>query len=230
MRCPLSVSYNTAARLYWSLAAPISGRAIGDRELGLLGRDVRGRAEELTGRREIDHRRVDEFAACDTEVSDLERSARVEHEVLGLHVAVQDAVLVHVLEPGSRRECGRDRSLDAHTGEAAVGEGSAREILHDEQSKLAILAVVVHGDDVRMAEPRQDARLSPEPRRVLGSVGTDELLDRDVVFELAVTRAPHDPPLAPAELAPNLIVGERARNLVPTRAHSRHPDPVRRRR
>ena len=62
--------------------------------LDVLGRHVRGRAEELARHRHallVDHLR-------DAEVGELDEPVVADHHVLGLHVAVDDAGLVRVLE------------------------------------------------------------------------------------------------------------------------------------
>ena len=118
---------------------------------------------------DIDRGGVDEVDAGDAEVGDLQRSATVEHQVLGLHVAMQDALLVHVVQTGRRGQRRRDRGLDRHARGAPVGERAAGEQLHHEQPKSLVLAVVVDRDDVGMVELGEDPCLAPEARARLVS-------------------------------------------------------------
>ena len=118
----------------------------------LLGRDVRRRAEELARSGQARGRGVRIVAPRDPEVRDLERPPTVEHEVLGLHVAVQHAALVHVVQTRCGRHDGRDRLDEGHAGGAPIGERAPGQQLHHEQPVVAVLPVVEDTDDVRMVE------------------------------------------------------------------------------
>ncbi len=77
------------------------GRGPSRPALGLLGREVRGGAHDRPGlgQRGLAGR------ACDAEVGELRAALRVEEDVRGLQVAVDDAALVRVCETGRDLGC-----------------------------------------------------------------------------------------------------------------------------
>ena len=101
-----------------------------------------------------------------------------------------------------------DCRLGRDAGRSTVREGAARQVLHDEDADVALLAVVVHGHDVRVVDLSQDPGLLPEPCAVLGAGELRQLLDGHLTVEVAVATEPHDAELAAAELAPDLVVGK----------------------
>jgi hypothetical protein len=116
-------------------------------------------------------------AARDAEVGehDIRHPAghRSVHENVGrLHVAVNEARRMRGVER-------RGDLLDDADGQLGVqrpGGGEKRaevrpvDELHVEEQPPVDLAVAVHGDDVRLAEPRNDLRLLPEPVPAVGVV------------------------------------------------------------
>ena len=138
--------------------------------LRLLGREIRRGAEHRARLRE----RAEPRGARDAEVGDVHLPVAVEQEVRRLHVAVDDALAVsrvesvrRLLEPLERLA----RRLRAFRADLLL-ERAAREVLHDDERALAVLADVVDRDDVRIArEPGHGERLAREAlahRRVLG--------------------------------------------------------------
>ena len=66
-------------------------------------------------------------------------------------------------------------------------------MLEDDVLAAVVLPAVDHGDDVRVRQPRDGARLAAEALEVLGVLGVVlvEDLDRDLALELAVVRTEH---------------------------------------
>ena len=195
-----------------------------ERMARLLGSNVRGSAEELAGTRDGHRGRVD-VAARDTEVGDLEDVALVEHQVLGLHVAVKNPLLVYVVQPRGGRHRRRNRRLERHARGEAVRKGAARQELHHQQAELAHLAIVVDRHDVRVVHLREDPRLSAKPGAVLGGSRrrAGELFDRDDAPELTVTSAPHHAERPTADLVADVVVGKRFRDIRQVGAHRSQP-------
>ncbi len=184
----------------------------------LLGAHERGRPEgarpapsggaaSLGRRRALDlHRRVAlQEHLRDAEVDELHHlrvvllgrvGVRDEHDVLGLHVAVDDAQPVRLLQ----RVRGLRHQMD-HLGQREraplldhPGEAQALEVLHHEVGEAAGgEAVVVDVDGVARLEPRHHPRLGLEARHrvvVLRVLGPDEL-DRHPRPEREVDPLPH---------------------------------------
>ena len=137
----------------------------------LLRRHVGRRADDHARRR---HRRLVRLVRelRDAQVRQLRRPVRVEHDVLGLDVAVDNPVPVRHLQ----RE--RDLRSDAHrlghreraAPLEAVRHAPARHVVHDDvaQARLGVLPHVVHGDQVLVADGHRELRLAREPLAVVG--------------------------------------------------------------
>src|SRR3954470_16935027 len=118
--------------------------------------------------------------------------ARLEHDVVGLHVPMDDPSAVRVRErPGdlsqnTRGVCRRQWTTRAKS----LAERLALHVGHDEENEAARLADAVNGDDVRMREPRGCPRLSEESlARLRGaSKMRRKHLDGDVAVQLHVAR------------------------------------------
>src|SRR5207302_4268131 len=129
-------------------------------------RDVVARAEDGAGLR---HPALDVERARDPEVGHLRLALSVQEDVLRLHVAVDEPVLVR------ERESAGD--LDRQLERAAYGERPASieellqvlavDVLEDDELAPLVLAAVDHRDDVRVREPGDGARLVAEARDVL---------------------------------------------------------------
>ena len=144
----------------------------------------------------------------EAEVDDLHevgaRAQGLEHDVVGLEVAVDDAEGVRLLERGER--------LPQHVGDAPQGQRplvvrdapqvAAAQVLHDDV-RLPLLgaAEVEDGDGVRVAQAACGARLVEEARRgqlVVGQVRVNDL-DRDRPPERDLLGAVHAPHAADAD-------------------------------
>jgi hypothetical protein len=132
----------------------------------------------------------------------------VEHDVVGLDVAVYDPVPVRV--PQRARRFGQQAAdLVRRKPPAALeqlGQRAAAEVLHDEVDDLARLADAVDGDDVGMLEAgsRSGLPLEPLDELLVERQGERQHLDRDVTLQMAVVRLVDDRHPPPAQLAVDL--------------------------
>ena len=142
----------------------------------------------------------------------------VQQHVLRLHVAVHDLVRVGVSEgAGEVGEQGHGAgdlvALEAALALEQLSQAVPLDVLHDEVEQRVHFAGRVHGDDVRMAELGDRARL---PQEALsggwgrGEIGRDDL-DRDRPVERNVSAEEHLPHPAGAELPLDVIPCRRAR-------------------
>ena len=124
------------------------------------------------------------------------------------------------------RVCDRPGELaDAIPGEHAaaddLGEAGSHDQLHDEERRLAILAVVVEADDVLVLERCENACLTREPTpqlHVLGYPGVQHF-HCDIAPETAVIGAPDGAHAALADASTQLVAaGEK---VVHTRENAR---------
>ena len=129
----------------------------------LFGRQVLGRAHHDVVAGEVGVGRLETLG--DAEVGEQHATVGRDHDVAGLHVAVDEAGLVGMVE--------RER----HAGTDVAGELGAEPLLrveqlaqalafdelHDHRLATVLLEDVVHRDDVRMVEAGGGDRLAPEP-------------------------------------------------------------------
>jgi hypothetical protein len=155
----------------------------------LLGRDVVGRAEHapVGGEALLGQR------ARDPEVGDLGRALLVDEDVLGLDVAVDDAVVVGGAQGAGDLDRVGHRLADRQAPVApdAVLERLALHVLEDDVRRSIVLARVDDADDVGVVELRDRARLAPEALELVGvrrDLAVHEL-DRDLALEHRVERA-----------------------------------------
>jgi hypothetical protein len=148
----------------------------------------------------------------EAEIEDFDLAVLVQHDVLGLEIAVDDPLLVRL---GQRA---RDGPRDAQRlGDA---EPAARHLrlqrgpldeLHRDVDAAVDLADVVDGGDVGVSHRRGGPRLAEEPATPVVTlhrfVGED--LEGDVATEALVERAVHDPHAAHAEDGEKLEMTQR---------------------
>ena len=99
------------------------------------------------------------------EIRDFEGALAREHEVLGLDVAVQHAVLVRVMQTRADRE--QDRARDVGREAAGVEPAPHRpagEPFHHQQAETFVVDEVVDRHDVRVVQRREHSRFGDEPR------------------------------------------------------------------
>ncbi len=142
--------------------------------LGLLGGHVVAGAHHLaaggeavrSGGRSF-QRRVD---AGQPHVENLHRAVAVQKQIGGLDVAVNDALLVRVLQPPGRLHHTIDRL--PHRQRALrlddLAQIVAVDVLHHEKVDALGLARVVGGDDVGMLQPGRGPNLAAEPADRVG--------------------------------------------------------------
>ena len=142
--------------------------------------------------------------------------AMLDEHVLGLHVAMNDALRVRVDDAGEELEDDRGRDLWRH-GSAFLENLPERRTAHqlDDEVLLGVLGRrdVEHLDDVRMPQLRDGLRLDCEAMRdlrVLAKVRVEDL-DRDVAAEAPVVRAVHGGHASMTELVEHLVLRQDGR-------------------
>ena len=135
--------------------------------LGLLGRHVGERADDVAGRGQ----RVVAGDAGDAEVGQLGDDARRlgrlgDQDVAGLDVAVDDAARVRVRERVAQRDADQH---DVAVGQRAVGAAARASVcaaheLGDQVDGVVVAAGLVERDDRRVRQPRGGQRLALGPR------------------------------------------------------------------
>ena len=133
------------------------------RPLHLLRGHVVQRAHHLPrpGQREVAGVAAQQLGQA--EVGDLHAALAVQQDVLRLDVAVDDALLVGVLQGVADLRHDPQRLLRLQVAVAQqLPQVDAVHVLHDEVVEAAGLAEIVDGDDVGMAEPGQGAGLAVE--------------------------------------------------------------------
>ena len=155
------------------IGAPVDRRAA-----GLLGRDVARGADERA--RRLRPRGLGQRAG-EAEVGDAHDPVRVEQEVPGLDVAVDDAAAMGVRERGAHLPADVRRLL-GREALAGVEHGSQRaalqELEHHERDAV-VLAPVVHGHDVGVVQRCGHLGLGPEPAQEPAVVGEGPVQDLD---------------------------------------------------
>ncbi len=154
----------------------------------LLGRHVRGRAEDATLLRrahveqlfvvgEHDDGLVDELG--EAKIKDLDRSIAGDHDVLGLDVAMDDARVVRDGEPDRdvARDAHRLRDSERPRGDPRAQRLSAHELHRDERAAL-VLARVVDGREARVCDRGRGARLAQKALAPLVRVCAHQHLQR----------------------------------------------------
>ncbi len=168
------------------------------RRRGLADRLLRGRVARRPGRR----RRLT-LGDRDAEVAQRGLALGVDPDVVGLDVAVDDAVRVGVGERVGDLAAGRDHllRLQPPRGRALqpVGERATGHVARDQTRRARVLEDVVDGDDVAVAaEPRGQPRLTAQP---LPGLGAGDARERHAAVERQVVGEPDVLARAAPELA-----------------------------
>ena len=147
--------------------------------------------------------------AREAEVEDLELPVAGDEEVLRLQVAVDDPFLVRRGQPQGHLQAVLDGfpRRQRLSRLQLVAERLPLQQLRDEIRKLRVLADVVDGDDVGMAEHAGRARLDLESADEIAVAGErfGEHLDRYVSPQPRVAGAIHDAHRSRAELTDDLV-------------------------
>ena len=155
--------------------------------LGLLGREVGGRAHDGAG---LGQALLGVDGPGDPEVGDLDLAVGGDQHVARLHVAVDHAVAVGEGQGGGHpgADAG-DLTRRQRLGILEDGrEGPAVDVLHDDEVRAVVLAPVEDGDDVGVGQVGGGLGLPAEPLDeglVDGELG-EEHLEGDRPIELAV--------------------------------------------
>ena len=191
----------------------------------------------------------------DPEVHDLHPPIAADQHVAGLDVAMDDAARMGGLQrAGDRgRDAGGLRGRQRPVASQDRREVLAVHVFHDDVRPRGVLAVVVDGDDVRVAQRGRVLGLLAEPRPEVGIaqvLGTQQL-DGDLATELGVERAKDgghpalteqlDQPIALTQGRPDLRqtwplaissgaarnLGRAPRGIVPHGGRTARPGPTR---
>ena len=177
----------------------------------LLGRHVLGRADDVARQRDVaGRRRVGDGQLRHAEVEHLavaHRTVRVraQEDVVGLQIAVDDAVSVRRRDAAHGRQHDRDRLDEIHRARPlhALGERLARQQLHDQARRALVLDDVEDRHDVGVIDAPGRERLATEAREHLRAGGErrEDPLERDVAVGADVDRRVHFGHAAGAEQA-----------------------------
>ena len=108
----------------------------------------------------------------------------VNHDVVGLDVAVREAGLVHRRQPGRYlRENANDLAPRARRRPKPLGQRHPLDVLQRDEEVLAPTTHIVDADDVRMTEARQRPRLADQ---ALAALAVLQQLERDRAAELGI--------------------------------------------
>ncbi len=182
----------------------------------LLGRHVLRRAHRLLRARDRLARLRLPHDLRQTEVRDLDAALLVHEHVLGLDVAVHDALGVRELERVA--DLAHDRQRARHVELFAAQELAqvdALDVLHQQPAAALRAAGVVDADDVGVREARERVGLALEARGEAGFVAgaRDEDLERDPAAEGALARLVDGTHAALAEQLGDLELGKERRDL-----------------
>src|SRR5262249_60685422 len=132
----------------------------------LLGCEVLAGAENRAGLRDAV---LDVERARDAEVGHLHLALAAEEDVLRLHVAMDEPVLVCEGQPVGNREGELESASDRQPARALdeLLEVLPLDMLEDDVLPAAVVAAVDDGDDVRMGQPRDQPRLAAKALEVL---------------------------------------------------------------
>ena len=170
----------------------------------LLGRQVLRRADDRTLLRHLARP-----GSRDPEVGHLDDSLGVDDHVVGLDVAMDDAVAVCVAERRENLTRVGDRDRDRARAARAdqLLESAPLDVLHDDEVRAVGLAPVEDRDDVRVREPRCMCRLAAEAldELVVVRVAPVQHLDGHATAQLLVFSEVHVGHAAAAELPRDAI-------------------------
>ena len=180
MRCRTAPSANTSARASLGRPSTCSGATYPGVPITVLGSRRRGGPA----------RRPEGQGLRDPEVEELDAALAGQEDVVGLEVAVHEALRVHGREAPRDLDPERDR-LRRVDGPApqAPAERLALQELGDDERHAVRLADVEHGDHVRIADRGRRPRLRGQPRARVAAGAPVQHLQRDVAAQAMVAGA-----------------------------------------
>ena len=179
----------------------------------LLGRHVRGGAEAIAGPGQRRAPRSIE-SPRDAEIGDLHASVRAHQDVLGLDVAMHEALLVRIAEPREHALEHAEQLREAQLLRRLLEPRAQRptlEELHDDVRQAVVLEEVMDRDDVRVTQRRHHLRLAREAQHELRVIRAmhPQLLERHVAAESRVPREMHDRHAPSTKLIEDLVASDR---------------------
>ena len=103
--------------------------------------------------------------ACDSEVGDDRVSVRVDKNIIGFKITVDDSLLVGIGKRCAYICAPSDYIVDRKYsgGFQPVGEGPAGDVVHDEPAYMLIASHTMDRHDIRVFEPCGNLRFAFEP-------------------------------------------------------------------
>ena len=157
----------------------------------LLGRHIARRADQHVDLRERQtHAGPAAFGdASNSEVEDFQPPLLIHHEVRRLDIAVDDAGLVGLRQPGA--QLGHELELLRHRQGGLpldhLGKRLAADVLHHDERRILELAGVVDVDDVGVVQGGQGTRLAGEPlAKLVGVERRVQQFERDETIGVGV--------------------------------------------
>ena len=147
----------------------------------------------------------------DAEVGDLHAAFRIEQDVLRFDVAMQHALRVRELQRVTDGGDDVQRLLRRETARThGLAQVHAIDVFHDQEAKAAALSEIMHGDDVRMTEPRQHAALTREALREArrGREGLRQHFEGDDAIQLRLPRLENRAHAAVTDEVEDFEIGE----------------------
>jgi hypothetical protein len=182
------------------IAAPIQRQPV-----GLLRRHIRRRADDhAAGQLAAQH-------AGDAEVAQVGVAVFIQHDVAGLQIAVDDALLVRVIQ--RQRHLTQRLFQLIHLGLAAPDEllqAAPGQIAHDDIGQALVLAVIVDGQDVGMFQVGDDIHLALETFVKAGVVQqmTRQHFDGNRAVHRLLAGAVHRRHAAPPDLVEDFVLSQ----------------------
>lgn len=144
----------------------------------------------------------------------------VEEDVVGLHVAVDEALRVNEIErrgdfgqPAAQARRGHGHPAPAEVARPAILQTAAGQVLEHRERRPQVLAHIEDADHVRVAQADQRLHLAREPLGELrrGGAARPRDLDDDFRPEVAVPRLVDDAHPALAELFEQVVAAAQAK-------------------
>lgn len=133
--------------------------------------------------------------ARDAEIHDLDRAIAQDHDIGGLHVAVQDAVLVRTMQPV--RDLIHHANLLVQAHRRAVLDDLLQvltvQILHDQKGRVTLLSELVDRDDILVAQVAGGDSFILEAIERIGVLGRGQYFDSDDAVHHGIEGTKHLP-------------------------------------